>query len=172
MIEQNSVFIGLGSNLEDRLSQINKALELLSFEDFLSFRSISSFYETEPVGVEPQPVYLNAVAEFSCSVSPEKLLSLTLSIEEKMGRVRNSKGSPRLIDLDILLYGSYVSKTLSLEIPHPRMHQRRFVLLPLSEIAPKAFHPILEKTVVELLESLSKDNFWVKKIDSDSGLYL
>ena len=172
MIEQNSVFIGLGSNLEDRLSQINKALELLSFEDFLNFRSISSYYETEPVGVEPQPAYLNAVVEFSCSVSPEKLLSFTLSIEKKMGRARISKGSPRLIDLDILLYGSYVLKTSSLEIPHPRMHERRFVLVPLSEIAPKAFHPILEKTVEELLESVAKDNFWVKKIDSDSGLYL
>ena len=172
MIEQISVFIGLGSNLEDRLSQINKALELLSFKNYLNFRSISSYYETEPVGVEPQPAYLNAVAEFSCSISPEKLLDFILSIEEKMGRIRIFKGSPRLIDIDILLYGSNVLKTTSLEIPHPRMHERRFVLLPLSEIAPKAFHPILEKTVDELLESVVEDIFWVKKIDSDSGLYL
>ena len=172
MIEQISVFIGLGSNLEDRLSQINKALELLSFKNYLNFRSISSYYETEPVGVEPQPAYLNAVAEFSCSISPEKLLDFILSIEEKMGRIRIFKGSPRLIDIDILLYGSNVLKTTSLEIPHPRMHERRFVLLPLSEIAPKVFHPILEKTVDELLESVVEDIFWVKKIDSDSGLYL
>ncbi len=172
MIEQNSVFIGLGSNLEDRLSQINKALELLSFENYLNFCSISSYYETEPVGVGPQPAYLNAVAEFSCTISPEKLLNFILSIEEKMGRVRITKGSPRLIDLDILLYGSYVLKTSSLEIPHPRMHERRFVLMPLSEIAPKAFHPILEMTVEELLESVAKDIFWVKKIGSDSSPHL
>jgi len=86
-----------------------------------------------------------------------------------MGRIRATKGSSRLIDLDILLYGQCVLKTPSLEVPHPRMHERRFVLVPLSEIAPKAFHPILKMTAKEILETVAKKKYWVKKIEGDSS---
>ncbi len=170
MIEEISVFIGLGSNLNDRSSQINKAIELLSGNKYLHFCSLSSFYETEPVGVEPQPAFLNAVAEFSCISSSRQLLELILEIEKEMGRIRLKKGSPRIIDLDILLFGSSILETSSLEIPHPRMHQRRFVLEPLAEIAPNVLHPVLGKTIRELLEFVPENKFWVKKIGDDSKL--
>ncbi len=168
MIEKNSVFIGLGSNLNNRSSRINEAIELLSKNEFLHFCSISSFYETEPVGVGPQPAYLNAVAKFSCTSTSDHLLELILEIEKKMGRIREKKGSPRIIDLDILLFGSSVLKTPLLEIPHPRMHERRFVLEPLAEIAPNIFHPVLRKTARELLELVVENKFWVKRIEDDS----
>jgi 2-amino-4-hydroxy-6-hydroxymethyldihydropteridine diphosphokinase len=115
---------------------------------------VSSFYETEPVGGPPQPMYLNAVAEIECSLSARELLRHLQRIENELGRKREGKDFPRTIDLDILFFGNQVIDEPDLKVPHPRLHERSFVLDPLNEIAPEVVHPVLRVTVETLRKGL------------------
>jgi 2-amino-4-hydroxy-6-hydroxymethyldihydropteridine diphosphokinase len=131
-------FVGLGANLEDPRAQIARALELLAAEDGIELVAVSSLRETDPVGFEDQPRFLNGVAELHTSLSARELLERLLAIERHLGRVRGEgpRFGPRTIDLDLLLYGDEQIDEPGLQIPHPRLHERRFALEPLAELDP------------------------------------
>jgi 2-amino-4-hydroxy-6-hydroxymethyldihydropteridine diphosphokinase len=156
------VYLSLGSNLGPRRELLLTAIERL--RRVARILSVSSFYETQPVEVTDQPWFLNCVVALETNHSPEHLLKELLAIERDMGRERTRKKGPRQIDLDILLFGNYTIDSPHLVIPHPAMHQRRFVLEPLAEIAPEARHPLLKKTVRELLAELP-DTQVVRRIE-------
>ena len=122
-------------------------------EGRISIKKVSSVYETEPVGYENQGWFLNLALEAQTSFDPFSLLEHLLAIEDQMGREREEKWGPRNIDLDLLLYDNRIVESERLTIPHPRMHQRKFVLIPLAQIAPQLLHPVLKKNVLELLEN-------------------
>jgi len=144
------VFLGLGSNLGDREAALEGALGRLGERGFRVTRR-SSLWLTEPVGGPPQGLFLNAVAEGDTALRPEALLEACLATEREMGRVRVERNGPRTIDVDVLFFGDERRSSPGLVIPHPRLHERRFVLEPLAEIAPGFVHPVLGLTVRELL---------------------
>lgn len=146
-----SVYLGLGSNLGDRLAALEEALDRLRVFGFNATER-SSIWQTEPVGGPPQGWFLNAVAAGETTLGPEELLQACLDTEGAMGRVRAERNGPRLIDVDILFFGLERREGPDLVIPHPRLHERRFVLEPLHEIAPALRHPVLGLTVAELRE--------------------
>lgn len=146
------VYLSLGSNLGDRLARLRAALERLAAPDLRILR-VSPVYETEPVDYAAQPWFLNLVVEAETELFPLQLLSRVNRIERALGRVRTVANGPRTIDIDILLYGGAVIRSPKLEIPHPRMAERRFVLVPLSNLAPELRHPESHRTVRELLEA-------------------
>ena len=148
---------GMGANLGSRAKNLREALRRVAAFRLTRVWAVSSFHETAPVGVTDQPRFLNAAVAISTALAPRALLAKLLRIEAEMGRVRTAKWGPRLIDLDILLYGEEVIDGGGLTVPHPEMHLRRFVLDPLSEIAPLAFHPVLGKTVAQLRLDLAAD---------------
>ena len=148
------VYIGLGSNVGDKEENIRKAVDLI--KERCKALKVSSLYETEPVGYEDQDWFLNCVLKGETDLDPQELLGFLQSIEKKLGRVRTIKDGPRSIDLDILFYGDRVVKKENLTIPHPRLHERGFVLIPLLEIEPNLTHPTLRRTVKELSEVLGE----------------
>jgi len=145
-------YLSLGSNVGNREKHLRDAIAKL--ESVGTIVAVSSFYETEPVELTSQAWFLNCAVALETTETPEQLMTELLDIEQRMGRGRIQKKGPRTIDIDIVLFGDAVVQTPKLTIPHPAMHQRRFVLEPLAEIAPEAWHPILKRSVKELLETL------------------
>jgi 2-amino-4-hydroxy-6-hydroxymethyldihydropteridine diphosphokinase len=148
--EDGTVHLGLGSNLGDRLRFLEQGLRFL-LDHGVELVQTSSLYETEPVGYKEQGDFLNLVVAVRGPEDPRELLKLCLMAEEAMGRERRIPDGPRTLDLDILLFGSRIHRWPGLEIPHPRLHLRRFVLAPLEEIAPDRIHPVFQRSVRELL---------------------
>ena len=154
------VFIGLGSNLGDRMENLRAAFQMMSA--FTEIVRVSSIYETEPVGNEDQPDFLNCAAEINSSLTPRKLLDELKTVEDKLGRARGEKWGPRTIDIDIIFYDDLVIDCDELQVPHPASHLRRFVLEPLCEISPDLIHPRLGVPLSLLLDKLT-DTKSVKK---------
>lgn len=145
MEQMNTAFLSVGSNMGDREGLLKKSIELLGSYPEVLIESVSSIYETDPVGFTDQPLFLNLAIKLKTSLSPQALLSKMQQVENDLDRKRVQKWGPRTIDLDILLYNSVSIQTEDLEIPHPRMLERAFVLIPLSEIAPDDVYP--DKTI-------------------------
>jgi len=146
------VYLSLGSNVGDRAANLRTAINRVS--SLGGVMAVSSFYETEPVEFAAQPWFLNCAVELDTEKMPKQLLAGILDIEREMGRRRVQKKGPRTLDIDILLFGNSIIQTKGLTIPHPAMHERRFVLEPLAEIAPEARHPVIKRTVRELRDAL------------------
>jgi len=165
MPQARTVYLSLGSNVGDRAANLARAIEALSNAGVRVLRR-SSFYATEPVDVRTQSWFLNCVIEAETELMPRQLLRAVQSIEMSLGRRRLVERGPRTMDIDLLLYGSSIVRAAELELPHPRMAARRFVLVPLAEIAPYLQHPTLHKTIVELLAATT-DRSSVRRWVSD-----
>ena len=153
----HSAYIGFGSNIGDRLKHIQNAIHALSKTEGVILQEISSVYKTDPVGPEAQGQFLNGVAAIQTNLSPLFLLHTLKDIETAVGRQRRIRWGPREIDLDLLIYGDLCLRIEKLVVPHPEMHLRRFVLVPLAEIAQNLVHPVLQETIQTLLERLGND---------------
>lgn len=159
---KKTVYLSLGSNLGDRAANLEAAISQLAELGDVVARS--SFYETEPIGFVHQPSFLNCVVALETELMPKQFLSRALAIEQKLGRRRTQAKGPRTVDIDLLLFGGSIVDTPALIIPHPAMHERRFVLEPLAEIAPEVRHPVFKKTVRELLNSIPPQAGAVRKL--------
>jgi len=148
------VYLGFGSNVGSRESTLRAAMDKLESTD-LRLQRLSSCYETEPVGFREQAWFLNLVAEYETTLFPRQLLRRLQKVELELGRRRDVVNGPRTIDIDILLYGSAVIHTVELTIPHPRYHERRFVLEPLAELSPQLRDPVTRRTVAEMLREVT-----------------
>jgi 2-amino-4-hydroxy-6-hydroxymethyldihydropteridine diphosphokinase len=144
-------FAGLGANLGHRRDTLQRALVAISALRGTRVTGQSSFYETEPVGGPGQPSYLNAVVQIETALSARELLTEFLLIEKEEGRIRTVLNAPRTLDIDLLFFGQEVIEERDLVVPHPRLHFRKFNLIPLAEIAPQWIHPVLKKTIRDLL---------------------
>jgi 2-amino-4-hydroxy-6-hydroxymethyldihydropteridine diphosphokinase len=168
MFHRNHIkaYVGLGSNMGDRAGNLVLAVRGM-MEASMCVTRLSSVYETEPISEVVQPRFLNMVAEIGNPLpAPQQMMARLLRIEFALGRIRDVKDGPRTIDLDLLVYGDVKSDTEFLRLPHPCLHQRRFVLQPLVEIAPRLIHPTLKLTAADLLENLDDDSEvrrWVPK---------
>jgi 2-amino-4-hydroxy-6-hydroxymethyldihydropteridine diphosphokinase len=156
------VYLSLGSNLGDREANLQAALQRLAALGEVV--AVSSIYETEPVDFARQPWFLNCAAALATEKMPKQFLAALQAIEKRMGRQRTQPKGPRIIDLDILLFGNSIVDTPRLTIPHPALHQRRFVLEPLAEIAPEQRHPVFKRTVRELRDALPAGPPAVRKL--------
>ena len=159
---QHTVYLALGSNLGNRQDHLARALQRL--REVLSLERVSSLYETEPVGYLDQPLFLNLVCKGTTQLTPQQLLAFAKATEVGLGRQPSFRNSPRVIDIDILLYDDLHIQEEHLTIPHPRMHERAFVLIPLVEIAPDMIEPASKQEVRTLLANISQQG--VKKVDT------
>jgi 2-amino-4-hydroxy-6-hydroxymethyldihydropteridine diphosphokinase len=150
-VTRHCVYIGIGSNQGDRIAHCRRAVQAIAGEKGNRVLQCSPLYETEPVGKKDQDWFINGVVAMETSLAPGDLLNFLLGVEKMMGRERKEKWGPRVIDLDLLFYGDQVLKVEGLEIPHPRIQERRFVLIPMADIAPHLIHPLLGKTLSQIL---------------------
>jgi 2-amino-4-hydroxy-6-hydroxymethyldihydropteridine diphosphokinase len=148
-------YIALGSNVGDREANIKKAFDAL--KERIKIVKSSSLYETKPMYIEDQGWFLNCTAKVETDLAPEELLKFLKSIEQKLGRKTLLRNGPRIIDLDIIFYGGQILKENDLQVPHPKIGERPFVLVPLAEIAPNFIHPVNKKTIVDILSELDYD---------------
>jgi 2-amino-4-hydroxy-6-hydroxymethyldihydropteridine diphosphokinase len=147
-------YVGLGANLGDPEGQLREALSRLNDAPEVEVTRVSAFYRTPPLGPPDQPWYVNAAARLRTRLGPDELLGLLQQVETALGRVRGERWGPRRLDLDLLLYNGEVIFAPDLVVPHPEMHRRGFVLVPLAEIAPQAWHPVLHQSAGDLLAQL------------------
>jgi 2-amino-4-hydroxy-6-hydroxymethyldihydropteridine diphosphokinase len=152
-----TAYIGIGSNLGDAYNNCLIAVEKIGRVSGCSLLGISPWYKTEPVGVKNQDWYVNGVVSISTNMAARNLIKILLAIEEDMGRIRKERWASRIIDLDILIFGPDIIREENLTIPHPFMHQRRFVMAPMVDLAPNLVHPVLGKTMLELLKTIKGD---------------
>jgi 2-amino-4-hydroxy-6-hydroxymethyldihydropteridine diphosphokinase len=157
-------YIGIGSNLSNRERNIEKAISIL--KEKCNISKSSSIYETEPVGFKDQDWFLNCVVEVDTNLKPLELLDFLQSIEKKLKRVKTIKNGPRTIDLDILFFSNEIINNERLIVPHPRLHERLFVLEPFNEINPEFMHPILKRSIKDLTYDLKKEilGYEIKKL--------
>jgi len=161
MAQKKIIYLSLGSNLGDRAAQMARAREALAAAGIRVLRQ-SSLYATEPVDYKAQGWFLNCVVEAETELLPRQLLRALQEIERSLGRRKMARRGPRAMDIDILLYGASVVRAAELEVPHPRMAERRFVLVPFAELAPGVRHPTLHKTMLELL-AVTRDRSKVRR---------
>jgi 2-amino-4-hydroxy-6-hydroxymethyldihydropteridine diphosphokinase len=151
-----TAYLSLGSNLGDRVANLRASITRLVSAGRVT--NVSSLYETEPMELREQPWFVNCVVELETQLGPQELLAAIQKVEAELGRTREIPKGPRTIDIDILLIDSVVIEEPDLQVPHPTMHKRRFVLEPLAEIAPELCHPVLKKAARELLQDLGSEN--------------
>ncbi|MXX14292.1 MAG: 2-amino-4-hydroxy-6-hydroxymethyldihydropteridine diphosphokinase [Gemmatimonadetes bacterium] len=158
------IYIGIGANLGDREKTLQDATGILNEKPEIAIIAASAVYETAPIGVVDQPYFLNAVLQVHTSLSARSLLNCLLAIERKFGRLRETRWGPRTLDLDILLYGDAIINQPGLQVPHPHLHERAFVLVPLCDLKPDLKHPVLGQSIQFLTKSLGRD-LPVRKIE-------
>ena len=149
-----TAYIGIGANLGDRAGTMSQAVAVLGRRDGVQLIAASGVYETAPVGVCGQPDYLNAVLEAWTDLSARDLLNVLLGVEGEFGRRRRKKWDARTLDLDVLLFGNEIIQQDGLQVPHPRMHERGFVLVPLCDLCPEGCHPVLKRTYRTLAQTI------------------
>jgi 2-amino-4-hydroxy-6-hydroxymethyldihydropteridine diphosphokinase len=158
-------YIGIGSNMGESQGNCREAIERIGALDECSIISVSSFYLTEPVGVEAQDWYVNSVVSLSTAMPAQDLLKTLLQVEKDMGRVRIEKWGPRIIDLDLLLYGDDLLDDEGIKVPHPLMHLRKFVMALMTELAPELIHPAFGKTMAELYGEIEEESQVIKRLE-------
>ncbi|RFU62666.1 2-amino-4-hydroxy-6-hydroxymethyldihydropteridine diphosphokinase [Peribacillus glennii] len=168
---ENIAYVSIGSNIGDRVNFFKKAIELLHRDKGIQVIDISSLYETDPVGYTEQGIFLNAVLKIATAYGPEKLLDKCLEIEQELGRKREIRWGPRTLDLDILLYNQENIETENLSVPHPRMLERAFVIIPLLELDPDIKLPKMDTTLNDVLKEIKDKEgvrLWKRKNGEDA----